>query len=644
MPLRTRTPRATSRPIAARTVAALAAVLALSAPAWAQSPRTAPATPAPAAAPSAMDDEAFFLLLSAELELRRGETATAWQMVMDLARRYKEEALFRRAVDIAVRARWADQAVQAARAWRSTLPRSRSGAETHAQILMALGRAPEAAEPVKAMIDLTPAAERPEVIASLPRLVTRPEDAKAGAVMIDDVLRPHRDGRGATRPSALLASGRAWAGAGAPARALDLARQARDADPTADGPALLALDLMGERETAPAPAAAGSAATPTPAAGTVPLAEQAEALVRAHLEARPAAHAVRLPFARRLAAQKRYGEAAAQLERLTAADPSQAEAWLTLGALRIELGQGAAAREALERHVALQEKRMADARVEDDDESPAAADRAQRLQDATLRSLTQSWLMLAQVAEQQRDFPAAQRWLEKVAEHAQSAGESTSSLTLRRASLLSREGRTEEARALIAGLPGGTPEELRIRVMAETEVLREAKRWDEAWRVLEAAQARLPAEPDLLYEQSMIAEKLSRFDEMERLLREVMRLKPDHHHAYNALGYSLADRRIRLPEARELIAKALALAPGDPFITDSMGWAEYRLGNVQEAARLLREAWQRRPDTEIGAHLGEVLWVLGQQDDARRVWKEAQERDAANEVLQETLRRFKVRL
>ena len=641
MPLRTRTPRAISLPTAARTVAAVAAALALSAPAWAQSPRAAAPAKAASAAPSAMDDEAFFQLLTAELELRRGETGTAWQMVMDLARRYKEEALFRRAVDIAVRARWADQAVQAARAWRSTLPRSRQGAETHAQILMALGRVPEAAEPVKALIDLTPAADRPELIASLPRLVTRPEDAKAGAVLIDDLLRAHRDGRGATRPAALLATARAWSVAGAPATALDLARQAREADPSADGPALLALDLMGERETAPAPAA-GTPATAAPAA--VPLAEQAEALVRTHLEVRPAAHAVRLSYARRLAGQKRYGEAADQLERLTTSDPAQAEAWLTLGALRIELGQPAGAREALERHVALQEKRMAEARIDDEDDNPAAAERAQRRQDATLQSLTQAWLMLAQVAEQQRDFPAAQRWLEKVAEHAQTAGESPSSLTLRRASLLSREGRTAEARALIAGLPSGSPEELRIKVMAETEVLREARQWDEAWRVLDAAQSRLPAEPDLLYEKSMIAEKLARFDEMERLLREVMRLKPDHHHAYNALGYSLADRRVRLPEARDLIAKALSLAPGDPFITDSLGWAEYRLGNVQEAARLLREAWQRRPDTEIGAHLGEVLWVMGQQDDARRVWKEAQERDAANEVLQETLRRLKVRL
>ena len=91
-----------------------------------------------------------------------------------------------------------------------------------------------------------------------------------------------------------------------------------------------------------------------------------------------------------------------------------------------------------------------------------------------------------------------------------------------------------------------------------------------------------PGDVDLLYEQSMMAEKLNRLDEMERLLRKVIELKPDHHHAYNALGYSLAERNQRLPEAKQLIQKALELSPGEPFITDSLGWVEYRLGNRAE--------------------------------------------------------------
>jgi Flp pilus assembly protein TadD len=121
----------------------------------------------------------------------------------------------------------------------------------------------------------------------------------------------------------------------------------------------------------------------------------------------------------------------------------------------------------------------------------------------------------------------------------------------------------------------------------------------------------------------------------------VIELKPDNAHAHNALGYSLADRKLRLPEARELVQRALALSPGDPFITDSLGWIEFRLGNLPEAVRLLRQAYAARPDPEIGAHLGEVLWALGQQDEARRVWREARARDASNDVLLETLKRLR---
>ena len=162
-------------------------------------------------------------------------------------------------------------------------------------------------------------------------------------------------------------------------------------------------------------------------------------------------------------------------------------------------------------------------------------------------------------------------------------------------------------------------------------------------RTVTPRHSRFPEDTELLYEQALLAEKLGRHEEMEQLLRRVMVLKPDQQHAFNALGYSLAERNLRLAEARELIGRALEMAPGDPYITDSLGWVEFRLGRREEAERLLREAYQRRPDTEIGAHLGEVLWALGRQEEARRIWRESLARDADNEVLQETLRRLKVR-
>ncbi len=162
--------------------------------------------------------------------------------------------------------------------------------------------------------------------------------------------------------------------------------------------------------------------------------------------------------------------------------------------------------------------------------------------------------------------------------------------------------------------------------------------------MLAKASADEPDNGDLLYDQAMVAEKLNRLDEMERLLRRLMVLKPESQNAYNALGYSFADRKIRLEEARTLIQKAVQLAPEDPFIADSLGWVEFRLGNNAEATRILEAAYKKQPDPEIGAHFGEVLWTAGDKDRAMRIWKESALADAENETLQETLKRLRVKL
>ena len=243
------------------------------------------------------------------------------------------------------------------------------------------------------------------------------------------------------------------------------------------------------------------------------------------------------------------------------------------------------------------------------------------------------------MAEQRGDFAAAEGWLARV-EDPQRVLE----VQTRRAGLLARQGKVDQARALVRNTPERNADDARAKLVAEAGVLRDVKRWQEAFDVLAAANLRFLDDADLLYEQAMTAEKLDRMVEMERLLRRVIVLKPENAHAHNALGYSLAERSQRLPEARELVQRALTLAPGDPFITDSLGWVEFRLGNSAEALRLLRSAYASRPDPEIAAHLGEVLWAINQRDEARRVWREAKGRDAANDVLSETLTRLKVDL
>jgi tetratricopeptide (TPR) repeat protein len=339
-------------------------------------------------------------------------------------------------------------------------------------------------------------------------------------------------------------------------------------------------------------------------------------------------------YARVLSTSQRFADAVAQLEAVTANQPKLAPPWLTLGSLHLELRQPKQATAALERYVQLvpgttDAAAEAHVSVDDDDAVVATPD----------RGLTQAWLMLAQAADQRGDAVAANAWLDKI-DNPQRALE----VQTRRAMLLARQGKLREARLLVQQVPERRPEDARAKLLAESQVLREVKRWNDAHAVLLAASERFPRDADLLYEQAMMAEKMLRIDEMERVLRMVIEIKPDHHHAYNALGYSLADRSQRLPEAQTLIKKALELSPGDPFITDSLGWVEFRLGNRDEALRLLRMAYASRPDPEIAAHLGEVLWTTGARDEARRIWREGRERDATNEVLHETLARLQVKL
>ncbi len=616
---RHRAARAGHAPAASRAWPLAVSALALAAGCAAQTPAppTAPAdaAAAPAAPParSALDAQLFYQLLIGELELRGGEPGAAYQIILDAARRTRDEALFRRSVEIALQARAGEQALAATRAWRDAAPASLEAARYEIQLLLALNRTGELAAPLRTLLERSAPADRPGMIAALPRLFQRQPDATLVAQTIEPVLRPYLDAE-STRVAARVTLARLWRAAGERERALALLRQAAADDPAAPGPTLLAIEMMGE----------------TP---------QAEEIVRAALRAPHTDVALRLAYARALAGAQRYPDAVAQLEDVTRLQPGLAPAWLTLGALRLELREPVAAEQALQRYLELvQTAPGAPARgSETASNTERGADERSDARDD--ESLTQAWLLLAQAAEQRGDLQAAEQWLARIENPEQLLQVQT-----RRAVLLARRGDVDGARNLVRAVPERTLQDARAKVLAETQVLREVRRWADAYAVLDAAAARFPDDTDLLYEQAMMAEKMDRLADMERLLRRVIEVRPDHHHAYNALGYSLADRNLRLDEARALIVRALELAPGDPFITDSLAWVEYRAGNLAEALRLLRLAYASRPDTEIAAHLGEVLWMKGERDEARRIWRDAQRRDADNEVLRETLSRLRVDL
>jgi tetratricopeptide (TPR) repeat protein len=214
----------------------------------------------------------------------------------------------------------------------------------------------------------------------------------------------------------------------------------------------------------------------------------------------------------------------------------------------------------------------------------------------------------------------------------------------RRAAILAKQGKLEEGRQLLRSLPEKTETDARMKLMAEVQLLRDNKQYKPAYELLVEKTKSGPPDYELLYDQAMLAEKLGQLDEMERVLRQIIAGKPEYQHAYNALGYSLAERKVRLPEARQLILKALEFAPDDPFITDSLGWVEFRSGNTAEALRILQGAFDAKPDAEIAAHLGEVLWTAGKKEQALAIWREGAALNAENETLLETLKRLRVKL
>jgi tetratricopeptide (TPR) repeat protein len=375
---------------------------------------------------------------------------------------------------------------------------------------------------------------------------------------------------------------------------------------------------------------------------------KAEFIVLRYLAQPDAEPVVRQAYASVLATQQRLTDAAEQLRLALKDRPGQAQLWLALGEIDLELHDPVVADADLQRALALVTDQIAGdaaarkAAVEagatvsdDDDDAPATPPPGDAAGNPVRLAHVQ--LLLARAAEQRHDDAAAARWLAQV--DAKDADLQVLSL---RAGLLARQGKLAEALKMIRSANATTPAEQRYKLLTEVQLLIDEKRLVEARDLLNKANAESPDDVDLVYQEAMVDERLNRLDEMEKLLRRILVLQPDNSQALNALGYSLADRNLRLDEALKMVSQAHELAPADPFIADSLGWVEYRLGHFDAAATLLAQAYSSRKDTEIAAHLGEALWADGKHDEAARVLRDAHRLDGSNEVLRQTMTRLKV--
>lgn len=542
---------------------------------------------------SALSAELFYEVLVGEITARSGDPGGGYSLVLGAARRAKDGALFQRAVEIALQSRSGDAALAATHAWKESLPDSREARRFELQILIALNRIDETAEPLRAEIAATPLPERPFLMTVIGRTYGRAADKKLAASVVERALVDALKNP-STAGFAWSTVGRLRLGAGDPTGALEAAIQGQQLDPSSEGPPLLAVDLMDPDR---------------------PLAEP---LVKRYLAGPDPVPEIRIAYARELMEARRYPEATRELSTLTRDKPELPGPWILLGSLQAQSRQDAAAEASVKRYLVLADALPAD--------------------DEGRRGMTQAYLLLSQLAERRKDFAEAESWLARI-----DSAEEPQATTFRRAALLARQGKVQQARELVRALPERAPDDAKQKFQAELQLLRDAKQYQVAYDMLAKASAAAPEDTDLIYDQAMMAEKLNRLDEMERLLRRQISLKPESQNAYNALGYSFADRKVRLDEARTLIQKAVDLAPQDPFIADSLGWVEFRLGNTAEARKILEAAYQRRPDPEIGAHLGEVLWTAGDRDRALAIWRESALVDAENETLQETLKRLRIK-
>jgi len=573
----------------------------LIAPAMAQTAVPTPAVSAPvqaSATASALSSELFYQLLIGELTVQGGDPSAGFALILDAARKTNNAQLYQRATEIALQSRSGDAALQAAQAWKQAQPLSREANRYVLQILIALNRISDTVGPLKAGIEMASPAERNLAISAIVQAYARVHDKKLASSVVESGLAGYLDNP-ATAGAAWTTVGRMRLAAGNAAGALDAAQKGQAPDARYDGPVLVALEVMD------------------------PKLPQAEVLIKKYLaDNSNAAPEIRMGYARALLDAQRYAEASGQLQAIVRSKPDFATAHLVLGSLQLQDMQLVQAQASLERYVALAQKQA-----------------EQSVQKESDRGLTQAYLQLAQIAEKRKDFPAAESWLNKI-----DSSDDMLRAQARRASILAGQGKLAEGQQLIRSLPERKPGDARLKLMAEVSMLRDLKQYQMAYELLAGAIVKSPNDADLVYDQSMMAEKLGNMADMERLLRRAIEIKPDSPNAYNALGYSLADRNVRLIEARDLILKALLYAPTDPFIQDSLGWVEFRLGNRAEAVKIFTDAFKAKPDAEIAAHFGEVLWALGQRDKALAIWREGALLNPENATLVETLKRFRVKL
>lgn len=524
-----------------------------------------------------LTEQLMLKLMLAEVAVQRGQPHIAVPAYLDLARETQDPRVAQRATEIAWNARFIDSAIEAAGIWLQADPQSQQARQVLAALLVNQAQLASALPHLEKWLRADEARVGQSFL-QITSLLARHKDRKAVLELMQGLANSYRE-----LPEARFAVAQAAWNAENAELALSEVRAALRLRPEWELAALFQAQILQRRSAA-----------------------EAVAYLAGYLKQHPQAKDARLSYARLLVTDKKLPEARKQFEVLLAEFPDNAEVTMAVALLALQLNDYDAAETQLKRAL---EKNYKD---------PDAVR-----------------LYLGQVNEDRKRYDEALKWYGAVG-----VGEQYINAQARYAGVLSKQGRLADARKHLQQVsPRNTQQQVQL-TQAEAQLLREAMAYQEAFELLGRALDKLPDYPELLYDHAMAAEKVNRLDVLEANLRKLIALRPDHAHAHNALGYTLADRNERLDEARQLIETALKLAPEDPFIMDSMGWVLYRQGQIPQALDYLKRAHALRPDPEIAAHLGELLWVSGQRDEARKLWSGVLKEHPNNEVLQNTVNRF----
>jgi tetratricopeptide (TPR) repeat protein len=572
---------------------AVALAVAASVPAWAAEAADEPAASRAPASGVELNADLFYRLLHGDVALQRGDLAVSARAYLDAARTMQDARLAERATEVSIAARDRTLVHDAADLWARLDP----SAERPKHVLAALesnnntGAIPSTAsnDELRARIEhvlANAALTGPgvgDVFMQLNRLFSDQSDKRAVLALVREVAKPYPKTPEAHYAVAIAAFGVGADDAASVKEARDEADRALELRPTWERAVILKAEIVGR-------------SSPQDALAVL------EAFVAANPDAKSAAGAL----AQRYVDRKRYKEARALMQRLWDRDRESRDLEFAVATIALEMK-----------------------------DYPEASRLLEDLKSAGYGEPGVIDLYLAQVAEETRQWT-------KAIEHYQAVtdGDRAWLSKLRIGAMYGKQGELAKGRQWLASLTAVTRDQKVQLTQAQAQLLRDAGDDAGAYQVLVHGLADNPGAPDLIYDLAMAAEKLDKVDEAESKLKELVALRPDDAQALNALGYTLVDKTSRTGEGLAFIQRAHKISPADPFILDSLGWAFYRMGQFDDAERYLQQALEGRPDAEIAAHLGEVLWRKGEHEKARQVWKAQLVANPDNVLLKETVKRF----